>query len=55
MPTLDALLGKSIDALNKATARLEEQEKKMVKVETAAKQVSREIRAGKEQSSPTEG
>ena len=55
MPTLAALLGKSIDALNKATARLEEQEKKMVKVEAAAKQVSQEIQAEKEQSPPTEG
>lgn len=49
MPTLDALLGKSIDALNKATARLEEQERKMVENEDAAKRVSKEIQAEKEQ------
>jgi len=54
MPTLDALLDKSIAALNKATVRLEEKERKMVVVEAAAKQLSQEIQAGKEQSLQTE-
>jgi len=55
MPTLDVLLDKSIDMLNKATVRLEEKERKIVEVEAAAKRVSQEIQAEKEQSLQTEG